>query len=217
MKTLTLEGTLRTELGKSSVQELRRKGFVPCNLYGGKENINFYAPYNSFLKIIYNPDFFKVQVVVDGKEYNTLIKEVQFNPVTDRINHVDFLELIPGKKVKAEIPLKFTGQPEGVKDGGKFIQKMRKIKVLALSENLTEEIEVNIENLQLGKSIYVRDIKTNNIDILNSPEIPIASVEIPRAVKAEEPKAEAAPTATTAAPAANADAKKEEAKPAAKK
>jgi large subunit ribosomal protein L25 len=211
MKTLTLEGTLRTELGKSNVQELRRKGFVPCNLYGGKENVNFYAPYNSFLKLIYNPDFFKVEVTVGGKQYSALIKEVQLNPVTDRINHIDFLELVSGKKVNAEIPLKFVGQSQGVKDGGKFVQKMRKLKVKATPENLTEVIEVNIDHLELGKSVYVRDIKTNNIEIVNSPEIPVATVDVPRAAKAVE---EAKPAAA-AAPAA--DAKKEEAKPAAKK
>jgi large subunit ribosomal protein L25 len=217
MKTLTLEGSVRKDLGKKNAQELRRQGLVPCNLYGGKENLNFTAPYNSFLKIIYNPDFFKVQVTVDGKQYDTLIKEVQFNPVTDRINHIDFLELVPGKKVNAEIPLKFVGQSEGVKDGGKFVQKMRKLKVKATPENLTEVIEVNIESLQMGKSVYVRDIQTNNIEIVNSPEIPVATVEVPRAAKAvEEPKpaAAAAPAATATPAAATPPAA---AKPAAKK
>jgi large subunit ribosomal protein L25 len=192
MKTLTLEGTLRKDLGKKSSKDLRRNGFVPCNLYGGKTNVNFYAPYNSFLKLVYNPDFFKVNVIVDGKTYETLIKEIQFNPVTDRISHVDFLELTPGKKVIAEVPLNLVGQSEGVKAGGKLIQKMRKLKIKATPENLKDAIEVNIETLGLGKSIYVRDIKEEGLEIINSPEIPVASIEITRSLRSAEAEAKKA-------------------------
>ncbi len=192
MKTLTLEGTLRTELGKKNTGELRRSGNVPCNLYGGKSNIHFYAPYNSFLKLVYNPDFFKVSVTVNGTTYETLIKEIQFNPVSDRIEHIDFLELTPGKKIVAEVPLKLTGQSEGVKAGGKLIQKMRKLKIKATPENLKEAIEVSIETLALGKSLYIRDIKEEGIEIVNTPEIPIASIEITRSLKSAEAEAKKA-------------------------
>lgn len=214
MKTLILEGKLRNEVGKKSARQLRREGEVPCNLYGGKENIHFSAPYNSFLKLVYNPDFFKVQVHIDGRQYDTLIKEIQFHPVTDRILHVDFIELVPGKKVKAEIPLKLTGLAQGVKDGGKLIQKLRKLKVKALPEHLTEAVEINVESLQLGKSIYVRDINNlQGIEILNSPEVPVATVTVPRSAR-EEAKPQAAAAAGTKAAADN---KKEETKQEAKK
>ncbi len=192
MKTLTLEGTLRKELGKKNTGDLRRNGFVPCNLYGGKTNVNFYAPYNSFLKLVYNPDFFKVNVTIDGKTYETLIKEIQFNPVTDRISHIDFLELTPGKKVIAEVPLNLVGQSEGVKAGGKLIQKMRKLKIKATPENLKDAVEVSIETLGLGKSIYVRDIKEEGLEIINSPEIPVASIEITRSLRSAEAEAKKA-------------------------
>ncbi len=192
MKTLTLEGTLRKEVGKKHVGALRRNGFVPCNLYGGKANVNFYAPYNSFLKLVYNPDFFKVNVTVDGNSYEALIKEIQFNPVSDRIEHIDFLELVPGKKIVAEVPLKLVGQSEGVKAGGKLVQKMRKVKVKATPEKLTETVEISIENLALGKSIYVRDIVTDGIEIINTPEIPVASVEVTRSLKSAEAEAKKA-------------------------
>lgn len=192
MKTLTLEGTLRKDLGKKNTGELRRNGFVPCNLYGGKANVNFYAPYNSFLKLVYNPDFFKVNVVVEGNSYDALIKEIQFNPVNDRITHIDFLELVPGKKVIAEVPLKLVGQSEGVKAGGKLIQKMRKLKIKAAPENLKDAIEVSIEPLGLGKSIYVRDIKEEGLEIVNSPEIPVASIEITRSLRSAEAEAKKA-------------------------
>ncbi len=194
MNTLTLEGTLRTELGKKASQTLRRNGMVLCNLYGNKNNVNFYAPYNSFLKLVYNPDFFKVQVNVDGKSYETLVKEIQFHPVSDRIMHIDFLELVPGKKIVAEVPLKLTGLAEGVKVGGKLIQKVRKLKIRTTPENLTGTLEVNVNNLGLGKSIFVRDIPVSDVEIVNSPKIPIASVEIPRALKSAQDEAAKAKT-----------------------
>lgn len=220
MKNLTLEGTLRTEMGRAKTKELRAKGFVPCNLYGGKDNINFYAPYNAFLKLVYNPDFFKVSVTVDGVTRETLIKEIQFNAVNDRVQHIDFLELVPGKKVNAEVPLKLVGKSEGVKAGGKMVQKMRKLKVKATPENLVELIEVNVENLLVGKSIYVRDIQKENpnLEIVNSPEIPVATVDVTRSLKSAEADAAKAGTAAKGTPAkAATPAKTAEAKPAAKK
>lgn len=192
MKTLTLSGTLRKETGKKNSAALRRDGFVPCNLYGNKENIHFYAPYNSFLKLVYNPDFFKVNIDIEGKNYEAVIQEIQFNPVSDKIEHIDFLTLVPGKKVQVEIPLKLVGQSEGVKLGGKLIQKMRKLKIKAKSEDLKEAIELNIEDLQLGKSMYVRDINEANIQIINTPEIPVATVEITRTLKSAEAEAKKA-------------------------
>lgn len=186
MKTLTLSGNLRKEIGKKNSAELRRTGFVPCNLYGNKENIHFFAPYNSFLKLVYNPDFFKVNIDIEGKNIEAVIQEIQFNPVSDKIEHVDFLALVPGKKVTVEVPLKLVGQSEGVKAGGKLIQKMRKLKIKAKSEDLKEVIELNIEGLQLGKSVYVRDIQEPTLQIINTPEIPVATVEVTRTLKSAE-------------------------------
>lgn len=183
MKSLTLEGTKRTDLGKKESNKLRREGNIPCNLYGGSENVSFYAPYNAFQHIVYNPDFFTVKISVDGKEHNTIIKEIQFHPVSDRITHIDFLELVNGKVITADIPVELTGLAEGVKAGGKLVQKIRKVKVKVTPEHLVEKIQLNVEDLKLGKSIKVKDIPADNMEILNAPSIPVATVDIPRALK----------------------------------
>ncbi len=208
MKSIVLEGTLRTETGKKAANHLRKTGEVLCNLYGGKENVMFSAPYNSFNPIVYSPDFYQVEVKLDGKSYTALVKDVQFHPVTDKIQHIDFLELIPGKTVVAEIPIVLVGQAAGVKAGGKLVQKLRKLKVKSTPENLLDKVEVNVEKLQLGKSIKVRNISEANFEILNPLAVPVASVDVPRALRGsfkaggndeEEEEAPAVEAAETAA------------------
>src|SRR5688572_20184349 len=115
MKSLTLEGTERKDFGGKQAQQLRREGMIPCVLYGGSETVHFYAPYNAFRYIVFNPDFFTIQIAVNGKQYNTILKEVQFHVITDKVTHLDFLELSPEKKVTADIPVKLIGQAPGVK------------------------------------------------------------------------------------------------------
>lgn len=183
MKSLQLEGTLRTDTGKTAANQLRKNEEVPCNLYGGADNITFSAPLSAFNHLVYNPDFFTVEVIVDGKSYNTIIKEIQFHPVSDRILHVDFLELVPGKPVIAEIPVALVGLAMGVRNGGKLMQKLRKLKVKATPEALVEKIEINVEKLRLGKSIKVREVSVDGLEILNPGPVPVASVEIPRALR----------------------------------
>lgn len=184
MKSLQLTGTLRTGTGKAVASQIRKNGEVPCNLYGGEDSLTFSAAYNLFNALVYNPDFFTVEITVDGKTYNTIIKEIQFHPVTDRILHIDFLELVPGKAVTAEIPVSLVGLAMGVKNGGKLVQKMRTIKVKATPEQLVDKIEVNVESLKLGRSIKVREITlSKELEILSPDAIPVASVEIPRALR----------------------------------
>ncbi len=225
MKSLTLEGAERTEIGGKHARQYRRDGFVPCVIYGRGETVHFHAPYNAFQKIVYNPEFFTVTITVNGKEYSTILKEIQFHPVTDKISHIDFLELDPAKKVTAEVPLKLIGQAAGVKAGGKLDQKMRKLKIRALPKDLIEHVEINVENLELGKSIKVEEVKIPNVEILNIGYLPIAATYIPRVVE-EKPAAAAVEGAVApaegaaAAPAAGAKPaegeKKAEAKPEAK-
>ena len=205
MKSLTLQGTKRTDVGKKDANRLRREGNVVCNLYGGTDSLSFYAPYLAFQHIVYSPDFFTVNVEVGGKSVNTIIKEIQFHPVSDRIVHIDFLELVPGKKIFAEIPVELVGQAEGVKAGGKLVQKVRKVKVKVDPEHLVDKITVNVESLKLGKSIKIKEIEAGELEILTSGNIPLATVDIPRALKSAETEAAKAPKAAApkaAAPAA---------------
>jgi large subunit ribosomal protein L25 len=209
MKTITVEGQLRTGFGKTATRQLRSQDQVPGVIYGGAQEINFSAPAAAFKPVVYTPSFQLVEVKVDGKTYKCILKDLQFDKVTDTLTHVDLLELVDDKKVIATIPLKFTGTSAGVKEGGKFIAKMKALKVKTFPKFLKEQIEVPIDELQLNGNIRVEDVKEDNYEILNSPRIPIASVVLTRQLKQEETAAAtAAPAAAQAAAPAAEKAKK---------
>jgi large subunit ribosomal protein L25 len=207
MKTITIEGQLRTGFGKTATRQLRSQDQVPGVIYGGAQEVNFSAPAAAFKPLVYTPSFQLAEVKLDGKTYRTILKDLQFDKVNDHLIHVDLLELVEDKKVIADIPLKFTGTSIGVKDGGKLITKMKSLKVKTYPKYLKEQIEVPIDNLELNGNIRVEDVKEPNYEILNSPRIPVASVVLTRQLKQEEaaPGA-AAPAASAAAPAAAAPA-----------
>jgi large subunit ribosomal protein L25 len=219
MKTITIEGQLRTEIGKQATRQLRSEEKVPGVIYGGAKEVNFSAPLASFKSLVYTPDFQLAEIKVDGKSYKCILKDLQFDKVEDTLIHADFLELVEDKKVIATIPIKFTGAAKGVKDGGKLITKMKALKVKTYPKYLKENIEVDLTDLELNGNIRVEDVKAENYEILNSPRIPIASIVLTRQLKQEEaaaaaPAAGAKPAAGAAAPAAAAPAA---AKPAAAK
>ena len=197
MKTITIEGQLRTEFGKSATRQLRSENKVPAVIYGGAKEINFSAPASAFKDIIYTPEFMLAEIKVEGNTYKCVLKDLQFGKVSDDLIHVDFLELVANKTVLVNIPLKFVGVPQGVKEGGKLVVKIKSLKVKALPRHLLEHIEVNIDDLKLNENIRVQDVKPENMEIMNSPRIPVASVTMTRQLKQEEAKA--APAATSAA------------------
>ena len=215
MKSVKIEGTKRTDLGKKATRQIRSNEGVPAVIYGGKETIHFSAPVMSFRTLVYTPEFQIAEIILDGKTYRTIMKDIQFDVVTDALNHIDFLELVEDKKVIANLPIKFTGQSQGVKDGGRLELKLKSLSVRTYPKHLTEHIEVKIDDLQLHGNIRVQDVDAPNMEILNTPRIPIASVVTTRALRQAdtEAAAAAAPGAKAAAPAAATAA----AKPAAKK
>ena len=222
MKTITIEGQMRTDHGKSATRLLRSQELVPGVIYGGAQEINFAAPAKAFKGLVYTPNFQLAEVTVDGKTYRCILKDLQFDKVSDELIDVDLLELVEDKKVVATIPVKYVGAAEGVKNGGKLVTKMKSLKVKTYPRYLKEQIEVNVDKLDIGGNIRVEDVKEQNYEILNSPRIPIVSVVTTRALRQEEaaaPATGAAPAkAATAAPAAAAPAKAAPAKaPAGKK
>ena len=186
MKTITVEGVLRTEHGKKAARQIRSQENVPGVIYGGAEEINFYAPAKALKPLVYTGEFQLAEVQVGGKKYKCILKDLQFDKVSDELIHVDLLELVDNKPVIATLPLKFTGASAGVKEGGKLVTKMKSLKVKALPKHLRETINVDITNLELNGNIRVEDVKADNIEILNSPRIPIASVVMTRQLKQEE-------------------------------
>lgn len=199
MKTVSLSGSLRANVGKTDAASLRAKGQVPCVIYGGNEQIHFYADERAFKNIIYTPETNLVEINIDGKKYNSVLQEAQYHKINDKLIHADFLQVIEGKPVTVQIPVKTVGQAQGVKDGGKLNIKMRKLKIKGLVNKLPERIELNIEKLGIGKSIAVGDILIDGITVLHPKNISVVSVQTTRAAAAEETTA-----ATTATPAATA-------------
>jgi len=212
MKTITIEGQLRTGLGKKATRQLRSQELVPGVIYGGAQEVNFSAPAKAFKNHVYTSQFQLAEVKVDGKSYTCILKDLQFDKVKDNLIHVDLLELVEDKKVVADLPLKFNGIPVGVKEGGKLVTKMKSLKVKTLPKHLKENIEVDITSLKLNENVRVQDVEAPEMEIMNSPRIPIASVVLTRQLKQEEAAGGAAPAAKAAAPAAKAPAKEEKKK-----
>jgi large subunit ribosomal protein L25 len=195
MKTITIEGQIRTEFGKTATRQFRSEDKVPAVIYGGAKEINFSAPASAFKNLVYTPDFMLAEIQVDGTSYKCVLKDVQFDKVSDKLIHLDFLELVGDKKVIVNIPIRFSGTPSGVREGGKLSIKMKTLKVKTLPEFLAENIELDISKLKLNENIRVSDVKAPNMEILNSPRIPVASVTMTRALKQEESKGGAAVSA----------------------
>ena len=207
MRTITIEGQLRTEYGKAATRQLRSQELVPGVIYGGAQEVNFVASAKTFKPLVYTPSFQLADVQVDGKSYRCILKDLQFDKVSDELIHVDLMELVEDKKVVATIPIKYVGVAAGVKAGGRIIAKMKSLKVKTLPKYLKEQIEVNVDNLEIGGNIRVEDVKEQNYEILNSPRIPIVSVVTTRALRQEETTTPGAVVSTaTAAPAAAAKA-----------
>lgn len=186
MKSVKIEGKIRSGHGKKIARQLRSEGEVPAVIYGGNETIHFSAPAMAFRTLVYTPDFQVAEITVDGKTYRTIMKDLQFDVVTDELNHIDFLELVEDRKVVATLPLKFTGQSKGVKDGGRLEIKVKSLKVRTYPKHLAENIAVDITDLQLNGNIRVEDVQAPDMEIMNSPRIPIASVVMTRALKQAE-------------------------------
>lgn len=202
MKTVTIEGQLRTDFGKKATRQIRSQDLVPGVIYGGATEVNFSTPAKALKPLVYTPEFQLVEIKVDGKTYKCILKDLQFDRVSDALIHLDLLELVDDKKVIAQLPIKFTGVSVGVKNGGNLITKMKSLKVKTYPKYLKEFIEVDITPLDLNGNIRVEDVKEENMEIMNSPRIPIASVVLTRQLKQEEAAAPAAAAPATAAPAA---------------
>jgi large subunit ribosomal protein L25 len=159
---------------------------VPAVIYGGAQEVNFYASAKAFKPLVYTGEFQIAEVTVDGKNYRCILKDLQFDKVTDALIHLDLLELVDDKKVVATLPLKFVGTSVGVKEGGKLVIKIKSLKVKALPKDLVETINVDITSLALNGNIRVEDVNAPGLEIMNSPRIPIASVVMTRQLKQEE-------------------------------
>ena len=183
MKTFELKGKVRDDLGKKATKSVRNTDNTPCVLYGGENNIHFTATNSDLRKLIYTPEVYLVSLDVDGKKCNAIMKDLQFHPVTDKVLHIDFLQVAEDKPVIVEIPVKLQGLAEGVKAGGKMSLEMRKLKVKGIYTQIPENITLDVTNIGLGKSIQVGAVQVENLELLNAKNAVVAQVKLTRAAR----------------------------------
>ena len=220
MKTIEIIGYRRANLGKGDSQRLRDEGLVPCVLYGGDNQVHFYAPMILFRDVVYTNEAHFVHLNIEGEESQAILQEVQFHPVSEVILHADFLRISEDRKIKMSIPARLVGLAPGVNKGGALVQKRSALKVYGFPKDMPDHIDVDVSTLDFHHAIKVSDIKYAGLEFKDPKQASVAVVEVPRSAKlaAEEaaaaaaaPVAEGAVAGAAAAPAAGGEAKKAEA------
>lgn len=186
MKSIEIKAVSRDHFGKKSSNTLRAESNVPCVMYGGKENLHFYAHENAFRKLVYTPEVYLVNLNIDGKSYSAVMKDLQFHPVTDRLLHIDFIQVTDNKPVTINIPLKITGVSPGVKAGGKLRIKRRSLRVKGLAEDLPDHLNIDITKLQIGQSIKIGDLSYERLEIIDNKRAMVVAVAVSRVSLKEE-------------------------------
>lgn len=180
MRSISIEGKSREELGTKSAKQLRREGMVPCVIYGAGENIHFYTDSRNFKDLLYTAEAMLCVINIDGKEYKTVVRDSQFHPVSSEVEHVDFFQITDGKPFEVVVPINLVGNARGVRNGGKLKSSLRKVKVLATEENMPGLIDLNIDDLRIGQSMRVSDIKAEGFEILGDPGRSVVAVKTSR-------------------------------------
>lgn len=186
MKEINVAGQKRTDLGKKASKQLRKQGLVPCNLYGeavqdGKPvAMSFAVAMSDLRKIVYTPHVYVINLVIDGESHTAILKELQFDPVTDAVLHVDFLEVNDQKPITIGIPVHLVGLAQGVRDGGRMNLSMRKLNVTAPYQQIPEHLDVDVTALKIGKSIKVGELNFEGLEIANPKEVIVCSIKMTR-------------------------------------
>ena len=192
MKSITIKGSERESVGKVATKAVRNAGMVPCVIYGGSQPVHFTADERAFKSLVYTPNAHTVVVELNGKTTNAILQDIQFHPVSDRINHIDFFQLDESKEIIMEVPVKVTGTSPGVLLGGVLNLNQRRLKVKALPKNLPDFVEANIAELQMGNKLYVTKLPTPNFKLMHPDNTVVAQVKISRAaMKAAQEAAKA--------------------------
>lgn len=192
MKSVEIKGSLRKELGKSSSKNLRKEDQIPCVLYGNGENVHFHTHENSFKEIVYTPNAYLVKIDIEGKQYQAVLRDIQYHPVSDKIIHVDFFQVHEKEPVWIRVPVVLTGNSIGVLNGGRLVQKMRKVRIKGVPGALPDELKIDITNLAIGKSIKIADLQIEGLEFLEPENAVVVLVKTARAVVLTEEESEEA-------------------------
>ena len=190
MKTLEISAKLRKGTGKTDSKALRNQGNVPCVLYGGEKQVCFYAHENDFRNLVHTPDVFIVELDIEGEKYRAIMQDLQFHPVTDKLLHLDFLQIFDDKEVTMTIPVHLEGMSIGIRNGGVLSFRRRKIITRAIPGNLPEYIEINIEDLEIGQSIFIKDLRVDKYSFLAPDNAVVVGVRTARELIIEEEEEE---------------------------
>jgi len=188
MQKIEIKATKRLDLGKKATKQLRREEGVPGVLYGGQEVVHFSTTENEMRKIIFTPHVYIVELNVEGKNYDAIIKDLQYHPVGDNLLHIDFLQIFNDKPIVIDIPVHLEGLAEGVKEGGKLQLEQRKLRVKGLAKDLPDNLLIDVSGLGLGKSIQVGDLDFPKMEMLNAKNLVVVSVKLTRAARAATEK-----------------------------
>jgi len=192
MKSITIKGSERENVGKKATKAVRDAGMVPCVIYGGNQPVHFVADERAFKDLVYTPNAHTVVVELNGTSYNVIMQDIQFHPVSDKILHIDFFQLSDDKEIVMEVPVKITGTSPGVLLGGVLRLNQRRLKVKALPKNLPDFVEANISELQMGNKLYVTKLEANNFKLMHPDNTVVCQVRISRAaMKAAQEAAKA--------------------------
>lgn len=189
MKEINVTGQKRTDLGKKASKLLRKEGMVPCNLYGEAKKdgkpvaLSFASPMSELRKIVYTPHIYVINLIINGESHTAIMKELQFDPVTDAVIHIDFLEVNDQKPITIGIPVKLVGLAQGVRDGGRMNLSIRKINVTAPYQQIPEHLDIDVTALKIGKSIKVGELSFEGLDIATSKEVVVCSIKMTRAAQ----------------------------------
>lgn len=181
MKTIQINAVKRGDFGKKAAKTVRREGLIPCILYGGGENVTFAIDTKAVKPLIYTPNSYIVELNIDGKIEKAVMRDVQFHPVREQILHIDFYRVQAGKPVSISIPVRLTGNAEGVKVGGKLALSARKLIVNGMVENLPDELVVDVTPLKVGQTIFVGDLKFDNLKFVTPATTAVCAVRVTRA------------------------------------
>ena len=186
MKTLAISAKKKKNVGKTSTRALRNQGNVPCVLYGGEKQVTFYAHENDFRKLVYTAETFVVELDIDGSTIRAIMQDIQFHPVSEKILHIDFLEVFDDKPVTVSLPVILEGVPIGVKNGGNLMFRRPKIITKGLVSNLPDAITIDVEHLKIGMFIYIKDIEVEGVQFLAPLNSVVVGVKTARTAIEEE-------------------------------
>ncbi len=184
MRIVSMSGSLRENVGKKDAKALRNSGKVPCVLYGGKEQIHFSMDVKQFKDLIYSPHIAFVSLEIEGKKYDAILQDASFHVVSDNLMHADFMELHQDRAIIMRVPVKTKGNSPGVIKGGILAVKINKLKVKALPANMPEVITVDISKLEIGNSVKVKEVETDNFSLLDQPNSVVCTIKVTRAAAA---------------------------------